>query len=160
MLSKELLDELDLRIKLCRLSKEYHPHKVVIYEYCLSFDGLDELLAEVDEETFAEYLLRFMDERGANPVEVYKRAHLNRRFLSKLRTNRKYKPHKRTLIAIAFGLELSLDEAEDLLDSAGYSFSPYDETDVIAKFFFEQNIHDLFEVNEALDRYGCKILGG
>lgn len=160
MLSKELLDELDLQIKLCRLSKEYYPHKVISCKCCIEIIGLDERLAEVDEETFAEYLLRFMDERGANPVEVYKRAHLNRQFLSKLRTNRKYKPHKRTLIAIAFGLELNVDEAENLLKRAGYSFSPYDETDVIAKFFFEQNIHDLFEVNEALDRYGCKILGG
>ena len=134
--------------------------KVIICKCCLELRGLDERLAKTDEETFAEYLLRYMDERGADPVEVYKRAHLNRRFLSKLRTNRKYKPHKRTLMAIAFGLKLSLDEAEDLLDRAGYSFSPYDTEDVIAKFFFEQGIHDLFEVNEALDRYGCKILGG
>ena len=160
MLSKELLDELDLRIKLCRLSKENYSHDVIACKCCIELSGLDERLAEVDEETFAEYLLRFMDERGANPVEVYKRANLDRRFLSKLRTNRKYKPHKRTLIAIAFGLELSLDEAENLLDRAGYSFSPYDEADVIAKFFFEQNIHDLFEVNEALYRYDCKTLGG
>ena len=159
MLTKELLNELDQRIKLLRIMADFEP-KVIICKCCLELRGLDERLAKTDEETFAEYLLRYMDERGADPVEVYKRAHLNRRFLSKLRTNRKYKPHKRTLMAIAFGLKLSLDEAEDLLDRAGYSFSPYDTEDVIAKFFFEQGIHDLFEVNEALDRYGCKILGG
>lgn len=60
-----------------------------------------------------------MNERGTDPVEVYKRAHLNRRFLSKLRTNRKYKPHKHTLLAIAFELELAADEAEILLNRYG-----------------------------------------
>lgn len=159
LLTKELLEQLDQQIKLLRIMAEVES-EVIICECRMELSGLDERLAKADEETFAEYLLRYMDERGADPVEVYKRAHLNRRFLSKLRTNRKYKPHKHTLIAIAFGLELSADEAEDLLDRAGYSFSPYDVEDVIAKFFFEQGIHNLFEVNEALDRYDCKILGG
>ena len=175
MLTKELLEQLNAYVK--QNLRERHPKpprdgfdiqfeqelylpRKIVCECRIEFKVLDGRLAKADEETFAEYLLRYMNERGADPVEVYKRAHLNRRFLSKLRTNRKYKPHKHTLIAIAFGLELSLDEAEDLLDRAGYSFSPYDAEDVIAKFFFEQGVHDLFEVNEALDRYGCKILGG
>ena len=120
---------------------------------------LEKNLSAADEETFAEYLLRYMDERGADPVEVYKDAHLDRRFLSKLRTNRNYKPHKRTLIAIAFGMKLNLREAKSLLKHGGYYLSPHDKADVIAKFFLEQNIHDLFEVNEALDNHGCKPLG-
>ncbi|MBR2519486.1 MAG: hypothetical protein IKE46_06865 [Selenomonadaceae bacterium] len=113
-----------------------------------------------DEETFAEYLLCYMKERGANPVEVYKRVNLDRRVFSKLRTNRYYKPHKRTLFVIAFGLELNVDEAENLLKRAGYSFSIHKLDDIIIKFFFEQNIHDLFTVNETLDRYGCRPLSG
>ena len=104
---------------------------------------LEKNLSAADEETFAEYLLRYMNERGANPVEVYKRVNLDRRVFSKLRTNRRYKPHKRTLMVIAFGLELNVDEA-----------------DIIIKFFFEQNIHDLFTVNEALASYGCRPLNG
>ena len=167
MLTKELLEQLNAYVK--QNLRERHPkpprerftrEQLMRAKMCYRRRTLEERLARANKETFAEYLLRYMDERGADPVEVYKRAHLDRRFLSKLRTNRKYKPHKHTLMAIAFGLELTADEAEDLLDRAGYSFSPYDVEDVIAKFFFEQGIHDLFEVNEALDRYGCKILGG
>ena len=167
MLTKELLEQLNAYVKEnFREGRPKPPSVKLTREQLLHVKAryrrrtLEERLARANKETFAEYLLRYMNERGADPVEVYKRAHLNRRFLSKLRTNRKYKPHKHTLLAIAFGLELSLDEAETLLRRAGYSFSPYDAEDVIAKFFFEQGIHDLFTVNEALDRYGCKILGG
>lgn len=167
MLTKELLEQLNAYVKQNLREDRPKPprerftrEQLMRAKMCYRRRTLEERLARANKETFAEYLLRYMDERGADPVEVYKRAHLNRRFLSKLRTNRKYKPHKHTLMAIAFGLELTADEAETLLRRAGYSFSPYDVEDVIAKFFFEQGIHDLFEVNEALDRYGCKILGG
>ena len=152
MLTKELLKQLDLYVK--QNLREY-PHICAR----IDFEALEKELRRI-KETFPQYLLNFIAERGLDEVEVYKRANLDRRFFSKLRREKGYMPSKRTLIAIAFGLELSLDEAEDLLDRAGYSFSPYDTEDVIAKFFFEQGIHDLFEVNEALDRYGCKILGG
>ncbi|MBR3747010.1 MAG: hypothetical protein IKN27_08635, partial [Selenomonadaceae bacterium] len=153
MLTKKLLKQIDsyveenLRFK---PQKKIRPRtKVKICECCkIFFDKLsstqekrlEKNLAAADKETFAEYLLRYMNERGANPVEVYKRVNLDRRVFSKLRTNRHYKPHKRTLLVIAFGLELNVDEAENLLRRAGYSFSPYDKADIIIKFFFEQNI--------------------
>lgn len=152
MLTKELLEQLNAYVE--QNLREYP-------NICASIDveALEKELRRI-KETFPQYLLNFIAERGLDEVDVYKRANLDRRFFSKLRREEGYMPSKRTLIAIAFGLELSVDEAEDLLDRAGYSFSPYDTEDVIAKFFFEQGIHDLFEVNEALDRYGCKILGG
>ena len=167
MLTKELLERLNSYVKENLRERRPKPSSELFISDAVkraksrySRRTLEERLARADEETFAEYLLRYMKERDADPVEVYKRAHLDRRFLSKLRTNRNYKPHKHTLIAIAFGLKLSLDEAETLLRRAGYSFSPYDVEDVIAKFFFERGVHDLFTVNEALDIHGCKILGG
>ncbi len=177
MLTKELLKQIDsyveenLRFKPPKKIRPLSVDKITISECRIFTCKLTELparqkkqleknLAAADEETFAEYLLRYMNERGANPVEVYKRVNLDRRVFSKLRTNRYYKPHKRTLFVIAFALELSLDEAENLLKRAGYSFSPYDPADVIIKFFFEQKIYDLFTVNETLDRYGCRPLNG
>ena len=111
------------------------------------------------KETFPQYLLDFIAERGLNEVDVYKKAQLDRRVFSKLRNEKGYMPGKNTLIAIAFGMELTLDEAEDLLKRAGYYLSDYDKTDVIAKFFLEQKIYDLFEINESLDKHGCKPLG-
>lgn len=178
MLKKELLKQIDsyveenLRFKPPKKIRSLPKEKLLIHECRISVsrkciellapqkECLEKNLSEADEETFAEYLLRYMNERGADPVEVYKLVNLDRRVFSKLRTNRYYKPHKRTLFVIAFGLELNVDEAENLLKRAGYSFSPYDKADIIIKFFFEQNIHNLFTVNEALYNYGCRPLNG
>ena len=178
MLTKELLKQLDLYVEenyIIPNREKFKPRRKdgvdISFDYYIVKDcvcecikaplerRLEKKLSAADEETFAEYLLRYMNERGADPVEVYKQAHLDRRFLSKLRTNRHYKPHKRTLIAIVFGLELSIDEAQDLLKRGGYYLSPYDKTDVIASFFLEQKIYNLFDVNESLDDHGCKPLG-
>ena len=110
------------------------------------------------KETFPQYLLNFIAERGLNEVDVYKRARLSRQIFSKLRTQKGYMPRKRTIIAIAFAMELTLDEAQDLLERGGYSLSPSIKEDVIISFFFENKIYDFFEINEALYHFGFKPL--
>ncbi len=51
-------------------------------------------------------------------------------------------------------LQLSLSETEKLLQTAGYSLSPSIKDDVIVTFFLERGKPDLYEINEALFRYG------
>lgn len=106
--------------------------------------------------TFPQYLLNFIAERGLDEVDVYKRANLDRRIFSKLRNQKGYMPRKRTIIAIAFAMELTLDEAQKLLERGGYYLSEYSKEDVIIAFCFDNKIYDLFTVNEALDHYGFK----
>lgn len=127
---------------------------------CCSIDikRLEERLRLI-RETFPQYLLNFIAEHGLSEVDVYKKAKLDRRIFSKLRNVKDYMPGKRTILLIAFAMELNLDEAEDLLSKAGYSLSRYSKEDVIIKFFFENQIYDLFIVNEVLDHYGFKPLG-
>lgn len=110
------------------------------------------------KETFPKYLLRYIAERGLNQVDVYKRAHLDRRVFSKLRNEENYMPSERTIWAIALAMELTLDEAQALLHEAGYTLSDRLQDDVIMKFFFENRIYDIFLVNEVLDHYGLKPL--
>lgn len=150
MLTKELLQQLESYIKA-------HWRDEYIYD-SIDIEALEERLRQI-KETFPQYLLNLIAERGLNEVDVYKKAQLDRRVFSKLRNEKGYMPSKNTLIAIAFGMELTLDEAEDLLDRAGYSLSDYSKGDVIIKFCFENKIYDLFDVNEALDKHGCKPLG-
>ena len=96
--------------------------------------GIDDLVSNLDEP-FAATLLRLINVKGKTDAEVYKRANLDRKLFSKIRTGKGYTPSKRTAIALAVALELSLDETDDLLDRAGYALSHAVKSDVIAEYF-------------------------
>ena len=50
--------------------------------------------------------------------EAYNKAYVDRRHFSKIRKDVNYTPNKKTVLAFAIALELSIDEAKDLLNSA------------------------------------------
>lgn len=120
---------------------------------------LDDIMRHMGE-SFSQMLFRLIDERGLTDPEVYHRANIDRRHFSKIRTNPNYTPTKKTVLALAVALELSIDEAKDLLRTVGYSFSDCSRFDVILSFFLEKKIYDIYEINEFLFYYGQPVLGG
>lgn len=120
---------------------------------------LDDIMLHMGE-TFSQMLLRLIDERGLADPDVYHKANIDRKLFSKIRTNVNYSPTKKTVMAFAIAMELSLDETKDLLQTAGYSLSSSSRSDVIISFFLENQIYDIFEINEMLFYYGQPILGG
>lgn len=70
---------------------------------------LDALVGNLDEP-FSQMLLRLIDAKGKTDVEIYKRVNLDRKMFSKIRTGKGYVPRKRTAIALAVALELTLNE--------------------------------------------------
>ena len=110
-------------------------------------------------ENFREMLLRMIDERGLSDPYVYKRANLDRKLFSKIRCNKDYCPSKKTVLALAIALKLSLDETIDLLSRAGYALSPCSKTDLIVEFCIINEIFDIYEVNDLLFKYGEPTLG-
>lgn len=121
--------------------------------------GIDDLVGSLDEP-FSMMLLRLIDAKGKTDVEVYKRANLNRKLFSKIRTGKGYMPGKRTAIALAIALELSLDETDDLLERAGYALTHSQMFDVIVEYFIVRGKYDIFEINEVLFKYDQPLLGG
>ena len=110
-------------------------------------------------ENFREMLLRLIDEKGFSDPYVYKKANLDRKLFSKIRCNPDYCPSRKTVIALAIALELTLDETSDLLSRAGYAFSPGSKADLIVEFCILNKIYDIFEVDMLLFKYGQPTLG-
>ena len=121
--------------------------------------GLDDIVGNLDEP-FTQTLLRLIDTKGKTDAEVYKRANIDRRLFSKIRGGKGYMPSKRTVIALAIALELTLAETEDLLKRAGFALSRSQKADVIIEYFLVNRMFDIFEINEVLFHYDQPLLGG
>lgn len=109
-------------------------------------------------ESFSECLLRMIDKSGRTDADVYNAAHIDRRVFSKIRSSKDYQPKKETAMAFCIGLQLNMDDAKQLLGSAGYAFSKGSRQDLIVQFFIEHKNYDMNELNAALDHFGEKML--
>lgn len=109
------------------------------------------------EHSIGRALTRIIAEKNLDPIIIYKKARIDRKLFSKIRTHDAYVPSKKTMIAFALSLELSLKETQDFLALGGYTLSKDILFDVIVSFFLEKKIYDLDKINTCLFEHSQNI---
>lgn len=120
--------------------------------------GLAERLSRLDE-SFAQTVLRLIDERGLRDVTVYKRANMSRQLFAKIRRDDNYRPTKKTACALAFALRLPYEDALALLSRAGFTLSHSSKFDIIVEYCLLNSIYDINRVNMVLYEFDQQLLG-
>ena len=121
--------------------------------------SLAELLKKTDAG-FSETLLRLIDRTGKKDAEIYKKANIDRKLFSKIRSNPAYKPSKPTAVAFAIALELDLEETRDFIGRAGFALTHSSKFDIIVEYFILHGNYDVFALNEMLFAFDQPLIGG
>lgn len=110
------------------------------------------------KSTLATHLETLLAQKGISRADVVRDSQLGRTYVYQIFSGEK-NPSRDKLIAIAFGLHLSDEEAQTMLKaSTNRELYARDERDAIILFAMQRNM-SIFEVNELLFEHGLQVLG-
>lgn len=138
------------------LAEEDGEAEPFIDEYGLTPAATEALRKRLEHlsDTFSQYLMFLVEDKGLKAPEVYTGACVDKRTYSKIKKNIHYHPDKKTALCLCIGARLNIDQTKDLLAKAGYALSNSDMTDVIFQFFIENEIYSIVDLDIILEEHG------
>lgn len=155
-ISERLFDDVEdfLCNNLCRYEGKFElcSEKSFIIETPVDVDSF--LRTSKNKLNFQNTLMQLIADRKLDNATVYKKAYIDKKFFSKIISNKDYVPKKRAVMALGLALELPIDEYEAFLASAGFAFMPSSKFDLIIKYCVMNHIYNLINVDVILDDHG------
>lgn len=145
-LTEQIAPGLNLRLEHCHMRNHVMMDRML--HKSASFNN-NNILDDIDEG-FQETLFKLIDASGMTDVEVYKKANIDRRLFSKIRSDKHYHPSKKTALALAIALELDLRGVLDLIGRAGYTLAEAIPFDVAVKWCLKRKIQSIYHINDIL----------
>ena len=113
---------------------------------------------QIVHRPLSEYLCELLDEKGLKRSDVVVRTGLDKAYVYQIFAGNKKNPSRNKLITIAFGMKLSEEETQRMLQLSGYrELWPKDERDAFLLFAIQHGM-SLEEVHTELERYGLDPL--
>lgn len=99
-----------------------------------------------EDKSFKNKLLNYIDSKNLKDSDVYKRADISRQVFNNIINIKGYKPARNTVFRLILALELTNEEADDLLTSIGYFFSDYWIEDIYIKLCLENKFYNVDKI--------------
>ena len=109
--------------------------------------------------TFPEMCEWWCKKKGIKKGEFFSSSNITRATFSSLKTHPERAPKKNTAFACAVGLRLDFDQAQDLLQRAGMTFSKHYPTDRLVEQCIRNRKYDIDEINLVLYETKLPVLG-
>lgn len=101
-------------------------------------------------ETFARHLSIWLERRQIRDSTLYKSIAMSKQTFNKIINGKTERPNQKTVMLLAIGLQLNIDETLDFMGVVGYTFSTSSKFDLIVRYFIEEKNYQLSHIESTL----------